>query len=263
MAELYDRIGKDYDTTRRADPEIVRRLAHHLQRIPGDRVLDVACGTGNYTMALSQLGMRLTGVDVSEEMVTKAREKSTDVHWVTGDVNSLAFDNSSFQGATCVLAIHHFDDLIASFREVHRVLADGGRFVIFTSSPEQMQRYWLNAYFPRAMKLSIDQMPSVEVALECLRHAEFSIVGTESFLVEPDLTDFFLYSGKFQPHMYLNPAVRSGISTFANLASAEEIETGCRKLQNDIDTSRIHLVMNEYASTLGDYMFIVAETPKR
>ena len=63
MSALYDQIGDGYDTTRRADPAIVRRLAAYLALAPGRRYLDVGCGTGNYTAALAALGGVWHGVD--------------------------------------------------------------------------------------------------------------------------------------------------------------------------------------------------------
>ena len=53
MAAKYDRIGDGYDLTRRADPRIADRLTSLLDAAPGASVLDVACGTGNYTFALA------------------------------------------------------------------------------------------------------------------------------------------------------------------------------------------------------------------
>ncbi len=258
MSELYDHIGKTYDITRKADPEIVHRLKNHLQVRNEDKILDVACGTGNYTVALSQLGLCITGVDISEEMLTKARQKSGDIEWVKADVGYLPYDENSYQGATCVLAIHHFDDLLAPFKEVYRVL-DDGRFVIFTASPEQMRNYWLNTYFPKAMEAATIQMPDMDKVIQSLRLAGFLIAGVESFLVEPDLQDFFLYSGKFDPRMYLDSTVRSGISMFANIATPQEIESGCRRLKQDIDNGKIYDVIQEYTSVLSDYMFVVAQ----
>ncbi len=258
MGNAYDRIGKSYDISRKVDPEIVHRLIQHLQIRSEDKLLDVACGTGNYAVALFQWGLSMAGVDISDEMLAQARGKSGDIEWTKADAGYLPYDDSSYQGAMCVLAIHHFRDLLAPFKEVYRVL-DRGRFVIFTASPEQMQNYWLNAYFPKAMEVSINQMPSIAKVIQNLRQAGFSIVGTESFLVEPDLQDLFLYSGKFDPHVYLNSTVRSGISTFASLATPEEIETGCRQLRHDIENGKIHDVIQEYTSTLGDYIFVVAQ----
>ncbi|ADC52197.1 hypothetical protein BpOF4_21009 (plasmid) [Alkalihalophilus pseudofirmus OF4] len=87
----------------------------------------------------------------------------------------------------------------------------------------------------------------------------FNIVGHETFLIQPNLKDFFLYSGKYEPKMYLDEKVRSGISTFANLASKEEVEEGCNKLKKDIETKKIENVLNNFSSDLGDYVYIVAE----
>ncbi|MDF2653206.1 MAG: Methyltransferase type 11 [Paenibacillus sp.] len=255
---LYDEIGVDYDTSRKADTEITRRLKNHLQILDDSRILDVACGTGNYTVALSQLGLNMTGTDISEEMLNTARDKSNQVVWDKADVLHLPYRDGEFSGATCILAIHHFVDLLKAFQQVHRVLSQG-RFVIFTSSPEQMERYWLKEYFPRAMMAACNQMPKVSDVVDNLKAVGFKIVGLETFLIQPTLQDFFLYSGKFNPSIYLNPKVRAGISTFASLASQEEIDTGCSRLKADIENGRISEILDHYSSDFGDYSFVVAE----
>lgn len=258
MKALYDDIGREYDTTRKADPQITERLKNHIQSNNDSQILDVACGTGNYTVALSNLGLNMTGIDISEEMISKARQKSNKVRWNIGDVTVLPYKNQTFDGAICILAIHHFSNLITPFSEVYRVMKQG-RFVLFTSSSEQMERYWLREYFPKAMEDSCKQMPKVSQVVETLKDVGFSIVGLETFLIQPNLQDFFLYSGKYEPQIYLNPKVRAGISTFANLASKEEINLGCTKLKCDIDSGRIHEVLDKYSSNLGDYTFVVSE----
>lgn len=256
--ELYDVIGVEYDTSRKADPHIAERLINHLQVLNNSPILDVACGTGNYTVALSQKGLNMTGTDISEEMLSKACKKSTVVTWDKGDVINLPYQKESFLGATCILAIHHFQDLKKAFQEVYRVL-NKGRFVILTSSPEQMESYWLKEYFPDAMIKSCKQMPQVPQVVDCLKDIGFKLVGLETFLIQPNLQDFFLYSGKYEPSIYLNPKVRAGISTFANLTSEEEIHAGCTKLKSDIESGRIKEVVDKYSSDQGDYIFVVAE----
>ncbi|NRF89833.1 class I SAM-dependent methyltransferase [Paenibacillus frigoriresistens] len=257
--ELYDVIGIEYDTSRKADPQITQRLNNHLQVTENSRILDVACGTGNYTIALSQMGLEMTGTDISEEMLQTARKKASQITWDKADVINLPYFDGEFSGATCILAIHHFQDLLKSFQQVYRVLSNGGRFVLFTSTPEQMERYWLKEYFPDAIMKSCSQMPEVSLVIEQLKQAGFKIVGLETFLIQPNLQDFFLYSGKYKPSIYLNPNVRAGISTFANLASAQEVHDGCSRLHKDIESGAIQEVMDQYSSELGDYMFVVAE----
>ncbi|WP_332699082.1 class I SAM-dependent methyltransferase [Halalkalibacter lacteus] len=258
MASLYDHIGLAYDTTRKADPEISRRLRNHLQVSNGCRILDIACGTGNYTVALENTGLHMTGSDISIEMIKKARGKSKTIDWEVADVNKLPFESNVFEGVTCTLAIHHFDDLLTPFQEVFRVL-DKGRFVIFTSSPEQMNNYWLKEYFPKTIEISANQMPNVAEVSNTLKTVGFNIVGHETFLIQPNLEDFFLYSGKYEPKMYLDEKVRSGISTFANLASKVEVDEGCNRLKKDIETKKIEEVLNKFSSNLGDYVYVIAE----
>ncbi|MCB0785182.1 MAG: methyltransferase domain-containing protein, partial [Flavobacteriales bacterium] len=71
----YDTIGTGYDGTRQADAYLVGRLLTLLDRPPGSRILDVGCGTGNYTSALQVLGLSMTGVEPSERMLAEARTK--------------------------------------------------------------------------------------------------------------------------------------------------------------------------------------------
>jgi SAM-dependent methyltransferase len=259
LAELYDDIGIRYDTTRKADLELTRRILNHLQIFDEQKVIDLACGSGNYTAALSNLGVNISGVDISEEMIKKAKQKSEKINWYHADIANLPFQYSEFTGAICTLAIHHFQDLQKIFKEINRILKVGSRLVIFTSSPEQMANYWLNEYFPKMMKKSIIQMPKIETVSEALENNGFHIVGYETFMIQPDLQDFFLYSGKYKPEIYIKSEVRDGISSFAALASREEIENGVKNLELDIRNGSFRDKTSKYVSRLGDYMFVIAE----
>jgi hypothetical protein len=73
------------------------------------------------------------------------------------------------------------------------------------------------------------------------------------------LQDLFLYSGKYRPEIYLDENVRSGISTFALLASADEIAAGCQRLAADINTGRITEIVKKYENNHGDYLFVIAD----
>lgn len=259
MDQLYDHIGLDYDVTRKADPEITRRIYNHLQLFNNEKVLDVACGSGNYTIALNGLGLQMSGIDISAEMIRQANMKFDQMNWFISDVRSMPFGSGLFSGVTCILAIHHFQDLIMSFREVNRVLHEKSRFVIFTSTPEQMRKYWLNEYFPKMMEKSCVQMPNVENVTNALKESGFNVLGYETFLIQPNLKDFFLYSGKYHPEIYFRPEVRSGISSFAALAEDGEREAGLNRLGLDIKSGVFKKIFQKYLSDLGDYLFVVAE----
>ena len=254
---LYDRIGVGYDGTRRADPGITARLAALLDLRGEPACLDAACGTGNYTQALSVLGGRWTGVDIAPRMIAEARAKTPAVHWLVGDVAQLPFPDGAFAGALCTLAIHHFPDLGAAFREIARVLR-GGRLVLFTSAPEQMRTFWLNEYFPSAMARSMSVMPSLDRVRQALMQAGFTVVALEPWSVPADLVDLFLYSGKHHPELYFSAAVRAGISTFAQHADADEVERGCARLRADLASGRFEAIRRASEGPDGDYAFVIA-----
>ena len=250
-------ITNDYDLTRCADTYITRRFAHHLNTSSGSRYLDIGCGTGNYTLALNNMGIRFTGVDRSPWMLNGARQKSDLIPWCLGTVESLPFLDGSFTGAICVLAIHYFKDILRVFSEVYRVL-QRGRFIIFTATPEQMKRYWLNEYFPRAMNRSIARMPGQAEIISALHLAGFSDIEMEPYIIRDDLEDLSLYSGKHQPGIYLDPRVRAGISTFSIDAEPREIQEGCNRLRADIQSGHIKRLISTFeAGCQGDYVFII------
>ncbi|MBD2680818.1 MULTISPECIES: class I SAM-dependent methyltransferase [Nostoc] len=255
---IYEQIGKSYDLTRRADPEIANRLAVKLQIKSDSSYLDVACGTGNYTLALAKHGGIWHGIDQSTKMIDAAINKSNSVTWQVGEVEALPYTDGSFSGVLCTLAIHHFAALIPACREIYRVLL-AGRLVLFTATPEQMSKYWLVEYFPEAIYKSAEQMPSLEKVKSALDEAGFQSVDIETYYISENLQDLFLYSGKHRPEIYLDENVRSGISTFALLASAEEIVAGCERLAVDIHTGRITEIIKKYENDRGDYLFITAE----
>lgn len=259
ISSKYDDIGKGYNTTRQADPYLLERLYSHLEPHRKGHYLDIGCGTGNYTISLAEKDLHFTGVDPSEIMLNEARLKSQKVEWITGTVESLPFENKSFDGAIASLTIHHWNNLETGFRELYRVMKPGARIVFFTSSPEQMSGYWLNHYFPEVMKRSIEKMPSLSSVTSALNAAGFAITLTEIYAVRDDLIDLFLQSGKHRPEIYFDENVRKGISTFASLATKEEMEVGLNKLRYDIDNHLFQNIKMQYENDLGDYLFIVAE----
>ena len=258
MGAIYDEIGKDYDTTRKADPCILSTLNSLLNVEEEKTYLDVACGTGNYTSEISKFGGKWFAFDNSEKMLSEARPKSSQVDWRQFDVTELGYESDFFDGAICSMAIHHFPVLNEAFREVARVLKSNGKLVIFTATPNQMRCYWLNHYFPEMMENSCMQMPTFEVINLALTQAKFSIESTKLFFISPELQDFFLYSGKQRPDMYLSSKVRNGISSFHNFCTQSELNSGLDKLHNDIETSEIKKIMTSYNNHNGDYIFICA-----
>src|ERR1044071_7794294 len=95
---LYDKIGATYDATRRAEPEILDVLAGLLDLQQGSDVLDIGCGTGNYTTALGDRGYQMLGLDRSGLMLRTARAKAEALPLVGADAANLPFPNRTFDG---------------------------------------------------------------------------------------------------------------------------------------------------------------------
>jgi ubiquinone/menaquinone biosynthesis C-methylase UbiE len=255
---LYDTIGRTYDTTRKADPSITRCLARLLNLEPTGNYLDVGCGTGNYTVALHNLGAKMCGLELTSTMLDKARLKSDRVRWIQGNVDALPFRDGFFDGAIATVTIHHWKALRPGFDEVFRSIR-AGRFVLFTGDHAQMNGYWLREYFPEGTAAALKQMPAAEYVMEQLCEAGFDEVGREAWEVPRDIQDWFLYAGKYRPEIYLDPVVRDGISFFApTITPPEEILQGCARLEADINSGRIEKVMEKFRHNLGDYLFIYA-----
>ena len=102
----------------------------------GERVLDVACGTGVVARQIARnLRLeRLVGVDINPEMLDVARSKSEPIpggiEWQQGDAHALPFADEAFELALCQQGLQFFSDPGAALREMRRVVAPGGRAAV-------------------------------------------------------------------------------------------------------------------------------------
>jgi SAM-dependent methyltransferase len=116
-----------------AGEDLERLLTWGRARRPS-RVLDVATGGGHTALAFAELGGRVVACDLTEPMLRAARDfvrsRGRDVHGVAGDVEALPFAAGAFPLITCRIAAHHFANVAAAVREIARVLAGGGSFLV-------------------------------------------------------------------------------------------------------------------------------------
>jgi SAM-dependent methyltransferase len=96
-------------------------------------LLDVGCGTGAYAVALGDLGWQVTGVDVSEDMLRRARARG--VNAIQADATELPFPDSSFDAAVSVWTHTDIGELEAMLNETTRVLRPGSPFVSVGAHP--------------------------------------------------------------------------------------------------------------------------------
>jgi demethylmenaquinone methyltransferase/2-methoxy-6-polyprenyl-1,4-benzoquinol methylase len=159
---MFDRISPVYDFMNHAMTVGLdrrwRRLAAEAVVRPGDAVLDACCGTGDLALAAERAGGRVTGLDFSEQMLARAREKSQTVEWVLGDAMALPFPDASFDAATVGFGIRNVPDLEAGLAELARVLRPGGRLACLEiTRPEGLLkpffRLWFDGLVPWAGKV--------------------------------------------------------------------------------------------------------------
>ena len=95
------------------------------------RVLDLACGTGDIAFAVAAKGSRVVGLDITHRMLQLASGKpaSPRVSFVTGDMMALPFPDASFDVITTGYGLRNVPDLGGALREMHRVLRPGGRML--------------------------------------------------------------------------------------------------------------------------------------
>jgi SAM-dependent methyltransferase len=119
---------------------------HRIARLllglsPGDGVLDVACGPGNFTRSFARTvgaGGLSVGIDASRTMLERGvrdtpGELADRVAFIRGDAVALPFRDQSFDAVCCFAALHLFSDPLVALDHMRRVLTPGGRIALLTS----------------------------------------------------------------------------------------------------------------------------------
>lgn len=106
-----------------------------LKKFTPGTTLDAACGTGRYSSFLYSLGHKVTGIDISPDMLTIARKKNKNVNFRLGNLNKLPFSNEVFDLVVCGLAIHQVTNINEVINELTRVVRPGGHIVISSVHP--------------------------------------------------------------------------------------------------------------------------------
>ena len=132
VREMFDRIAPRYDRVNRiltfgGDQRWRRALVAHLGIGPGDRVLDLACGTGDFSGICRERGASVVGLDFSRGMLVAAAARDASSPWVEGDALRLPFADGGFSAAVSGFALRNFTDLPAVFAELARIIEPGGR----------------------------------------------------------------------------------------------------------------------------------------
>ncbi len=135
-AEIYD--GEENPLIALEEPEVDRLLGD----VAGLEIVDVGCGTGRHALRLAARGAKVVGIDFSDGMLARARDKegAGGVRWVVHDVTELPLPlpGSSFDRVLCALVVDHIGELAPFFAELGRLATPDGRIVVTVMHPALM-----------------------------------------------------------------------------------------------------------------------------
>ncbi len=217
MRTLYDEIGVDYSDLRKPDIRIEKTIRNALGC--ANSVLNVGAGTGAYEPA----DKSVTAIEPSSEMIRQRSASAAPV--IQGHAEDLPFDDDTFDASMAILTVHHWADKKQGLSEMRRVTR--GQVIILTFDPSH-RGFWLADYIPELVALDEVQMPAMADYAAWLGSAEISVVP-----IPHDCTDGFLCAYWRRPAAYLDPKVRSAISSFWAISDVSE---GLNELGRDLDT---------------------------
>ena len=132
-----DEMGRIQRALAQSHDLVARRNAviETLNLQTGERVLEVGCGGGFYTFEAAQFvgpTGHISAIDISGDQIAAARERCAGFTWVQceiGNILELPYQDGEFDAVYSVQVLEYASDLGKAFREIHRVLRSGGRFV--------------------------------------------------------------------------------------------------------------------------------------
>lgn len=216
MSAIYDTIGTGYATRRKPDP----RIAAAIEAALGESrsIINLGAGTGSY----EPVGRQVVAVEPSAEMIAQRSPDSAPV--VQASAEHLPFPTGHFDAAMAVLTVHHWTNQTLGLAEMRRVAR--GNLVILTYDPDQAERCWINRYLPQLATLDQQIMPSLDLFRQVLGPVQITPLA-----IPGDCVDGFLHAFWRRPEAYLDPAVRSGISSFR---LQDGLDKGLGRLRDDL-----------------------------
>lgn len=179
--ESFRQIAPVYDKYRKPDELILRLLSKKIRKLAGRvsnlSMLDVGCGTGGYSIPLAkQFAIKLTGIDVSKEMLEKARAKYPNGNWILGDIESIDFEENSFDVVLMSYVLHHMRDYKRTLKTVYKILKRAFSLLfIATDDHDQFYQSFYHKYLPRIMEIDLNRFPKVNELCNYLRSINFKV----------------------------------------------------------------------------------------
>ena len=225
----YDKIAPTYDVHRHGGGPYLPRLvslAIQSSHTP-THIIEIGSGTGQSTEAFLKAFPDcpkgcLTAVEISAGMLSKARLKPIDAHWVQGAAQQLPLSDHCADFLFGIYVLHHFPNLDVVLNECVRVLKCGiAAFV--TASHEYIERHPMNRYFPSFSKIDKARMQAIPHIWNTMKQAGFKRTCAEYFQDTPKPID----------SAYVERVAAKHVSTYSLIPEAE-FESGLAQLRADV-----------------------------
>jgi ubiquinone/menaquinone biosynthesis C-methylase UbiE len=183
---LFDKFAENYDEVRKGSAPYLFSILSVIKQSQSQTILDLGCGTGNLFRELCRYQKgNFVGLDISEKMLCKAKEKNLPVDWICASADNIPCQNNSFDSIIGIYALHLFKNIPQVLSECRRVLDKG--WVLFVSAPHHsIVNHPLNQFFPSFSKVDLSRFPTEEQIEKMLLHAGFSNIKREYYAVVRD-----------------------------------------------------------------------------
>jgi len=176
--------------------EYMEAYFHFCRMMPKDELLDVACGTGEFSLFCAQRIKQVTGVDISQRMIEIAKLQAgkanlSNIHFYCHEVEDLPLPSDAFSIVICKSAFHHLEDPAVVFREMIRCCREEGRISIQDIVSYEGEK--VNDFFER-MECEIDASHLRTCSREFITHLyearQLRITGTYGLEIELDFQEY-------------------------------------------------------------------------
>jgi len=197
---MFDEVASAYDKTNDLLSLYQSRLWRRSLRAAvapesGERILDIAAGTGTSSMALCAQGAEVVAADFSKGMIAEGKKRYPDLEFIFADAMQLPFKKPEFNAVTMSFGLRNVQDHKVALKEFHRVLVPGGRLVICEFSTVRgvlgsLYRWYLRKVLPIVARMlsknpeaysyladSIEAWPDQKQLAKDIEEAGFSSVS--------------------------------------------------------------------------------------
>ncbi len=221
-------IPDGYDRGRDHGPEVLQlwmnvvASAVATQRL--NTILDLGCGTGRCAESLAaSFDAEVVGVDPSKKMLDQAQRKLRDkrVRYQLGAGEAIPLPDNSVDLIYMSMCFHHFKDPLLAARECRRVLRDGAIALLRTGTRDRIPAYPYVEFFPQALPIMEDRLPTCAYIRDVFEAAGFSTVSTD-IVVQTISPDVLTYVDKLS----------AGADSVLAQLSASDFQAGIDALRN-------------------------------